>query len=347
MNLIQKFCLHMSMDTVNGKVTNPVPDPLLEELTPEAANATVWQLLADVSKVRLETHYKDTNVEIFQRNRLKNAYLYFHGINKPLVLDLMPSHMCFPRFPQQLFAQTKSGELSVTPNPYYDGALNNVYAATTRLYLGLLKCCGMPTDWTENSILESVTIYPATRKVVRKRSPKLNENLLADMKGLLQKAIIEDREAHIELFVRRFIPGMLKKSEQSFVPVMHDGRTALQNTFTPVDWSDNEKAQHIEKHIHLLSFESWPDAPPFMHHNERLRVYVKKIINDVLQLPIPLTKKNHGLDCKSLEEFFATPSGEMLVTAYTTYFFDMLSENKITFGDLLERCEKLGSVAVN
>lgn len=339
LNPIQRICLNLQGMPINGRLDNP-PSIMLKEFFGDQADDVPFTGLItdDVTRIVLETCH-DVDADFCQKQLLKHAKVYFTGVEDPLTLDLMPAHMAFPTFPKQLFSQA-NGTLTVIDNPYFKGDLDRVYKLTLLLYLAIERFAGY--NGLEKKV-KTVDVNLDSNTVSIIRTDALTPELIAQTESAIFDRFRGNKEAYITHFVINFMPDMLKKVKQSFEPVKtDDGREAMQNTFTAVDWSSEELTKDIDDLLGEISFAQVSDTcPAYIRHGERLTRYTRTILADALPFSMPLEADKHGMSCDSWDTFFTSSQGLDIIEMYEKALLNDLKSSGMTLGNLIHAYESI------
>lgn len=340
MNPIQMICMSLQSAPINGRLDNGPSHALKSLLKEGAARPSIWDLLPHrVSCVEINTCH-DIDTDTLQKQTFKDARFYFYGVNEPLVLDSMPAHPAFPTFPKQLFEQS-NGQLKVKSNPYLTGDDETVFNQTIAMYLVLDSLVGF--NGLEKPI-KSVLLDNDNQEVKIEHTDELNDKILSDIEESISSNFSSNKEAYITHFIVNFMPDMSQKTEHGFKKIMHDGQPAIQNAFTPVDWSTEDKTKFLSELLHELSMVPMDDnCPAYITHETRMTRYVRTILEDILPITMPLTKDVHGMDCDSFESFYQTTQGLRIIETYRNKLLDALKSTGMNLGVLLNSLNSIRS----
>lgn len=338
MNPIQRICMRLQMCPINGRLDNEPSSDMKSILNPDALGMSIWSIMGpEIEKVFVETMH-DVDTDALKKQVLKKAQFHFKGVDAPLVLDTMPAHPAFPRFPQQLF-EVEGRELKVKQNPYFKGDIENVFSRTLLLYLALESLAGynMPKDPIKEVILDNIH-----QSVSVIHTDKLNPELLKEIEDTLHARFKGNQEAYITHFILNFMPKMLKKTERGFKEIEYEGKKALQNSFGPVSWSEEEKTMSLSKLLHELSMEPTSEnCPAYISQGDRLNRYIRTVLQDLIDLPIPLKKEDHGINCDSWDKFYTSTQGIQLIQSYQKSLLKILDDSCFNLGTLIDTYKKL------
>lgn len=334
MNDIQTICMHLQMVPINGLINNKLSKSTSELLS--GKNIGTWNLLGNVDKVVIETCH-DLDVEIYDKNRLKQARFYYKGISEPLVLDTGPAHPAFPRFPKQLF-NNNGKNIIAKENPYFEGDTGQIYKNVLLLYIALESMTG----YEDKGLFKTVEFNCETQTIDLKHADtlktKIKEKLISNIDGVFES----DIETRITHFIINFMGGMQNKAKQSFKEILLDGEPAFQNNFEPVMWDNKDLVKYLDELVGELSFDTVSDTcPAYIHQGTRLNRYVKTFLADKLEINMPLTKKIHGLKCATWEDFFKTSDGITLIATYEQAMLKELKKSYMSLGVLLTAFETI------
>lgn len=340
MNPIQEICYYLQSVPINGN-TNNEPGSTLKRLLGDAVHSMPFGTLIPegVEHIIVETRH-DQDVSWDQKQLFKCAKVHFVGIEEPLVLDTMPAHMAHPTFPKQLFSQSNN-MLKAIDNPYFSGDLDNVFKQTTLLYLSISQLAGY--DGLETKI-KRIEIDHNMGRIHTVYVDSLNPELLEQVKNSIDKHFSGQQEAYITHFVINFMPDMLHKTERSMRPVKVDGKDAMQNAFSPVDWPEEDKAKFLSELRHELSMVPVSDTcPAYIYHSDRINRYARTVMEDMMPFTFPITFADHGMDCDSWDAFCLTSQGMDIIEHFETALLNALESSNMNLDALLKAYAELNS----
>lgn len=345
MDSIQTICMCLSMTPMNGRVDNELNPSIAELMSNKSKDVTIWDLADNVERIEIHTHHDEDDMAGYERSLIKEACFYYPGVVDPLVLDLMPGHMAFPRLPTQLFKKTAKGDLIVIENPYIRGDLNDVYKTTTKLYIMLSFLCGYGGKNIRPQVIRKITLKPKDHTVDIDRSPDLSEETFLKLQENLSEKITNDSQGNLDHFLINFMPAMKYKSVHGLKEVPHDGKVAFQNVFTKGDWTSEDRAKPLKDSLGELSFERMSEScPAYISHWDRLERYSLSILPVLLDLNLDTLTKEAGIPDLDSDTFFKTGSGMALVDLHKDLLFNLFNHCAMNLGDLLDAYNMLVSI---
>ncbi|EGR2855525.1 hypothetical protein DMW08_27285 [Vibrio parahaemolyticus] len=337
MHPLQTICFTLSMTPVNGKTDNTFPGSIRELVNQQAMTTPIYNLLYDLEKMVVHTS-SDLDVEFYKKQIMTKAELFFDGVTEPLILDLMPAHMAFPRFPDQLFKPNPtSGEIElVEGNPYFD-TFEDAIQSVFRYYIAIARMCGH-SNLKSTHIIKTFTVdvkNVATQTVYQKNISEDAKNafiLCLDKKFSEPEAM----DGLIEHFIINFIGGMTQQNAHAPVKIMHEGKPAVQNAFEARDWSEEDLAKPYYEMLAETSFDDYGDCPAYMSHYERLSRYHKALFESLNIVNFPMTEQRDGVEISSYREFYLTPFSDVVVSHLGEIIKKEIDKRGLSLGDLIK-----------
>lgn len=344
MSKLQSICFNISSMPINGKIDNPVNESLQSVMSKQALAMPVFDLLYDVDKMVIHT-LANHNVEPFMKQVMEKAEVFLSGVSEPLVLDLQLAHPVFPRFPIQLFSPDKG--VFIKDNPFFkeqDEALLCVY----RYFFAIARLCGY-SNISEDKVIEKLTLDVKNRATLISYKRELSLDAQATLKHKVNAclSVMAGEDSIVPHFIQNFMPGMEYQNKRSLTPVTHEGREMFRNTFTPTEWTDEDKQKQFTDLLPELSFDEVGDGcPAYVNHRVRFNRYCKSLLEQFDILSFPLRAAEYGADLDTLSDFYNTASGMMLVDYIGQLVASEIDKKELTLGRLIDahRANKLLSV---
>jgi hypothetical protein len=346
MNPIQKICMSISGGPINGLIDNELCPSISELFNIQDKDICVWDLTGSADRIEVHTHHDTNSMQGFERSAMKEAWLFYPNIVEPLVLDLMPAHMAFPRLPIQLFKTEESGEITVKENPYFSGNIDDIFLKATKLYLMLSFFSGFGSEKIRPKVIRKITLHPKDQTIEVDHTPDLSEVTFLGIQENLSYKISNSRQESLDHFLINFMPAMQFKSVHEHKVVIHEGQKCLQNVFEKGDWTALDRAKPLEESLCELSFEPISEScPAYISHSDRFERYSLSLLPHILNLDLVELTKQEEIPTLDWDSFLKSGSGMALVSLHRELLLNLFSHGAMNLGELLDAYTEVNSAS--